>query len=546
MAGPVRARSWLKGNSSSKPEREYRPRPEVAGAGMEETTRSAETHSEAEPRAFRRELSLWDSTAIVAGTMIGSGVFIVPAEMARLVGAAGWLLLAWAVTGLVMVAAALSYGELAAMFPKAGGDYNFLRAAYSPLAGFLFGWTLFLVIRCGSIAAVAVGFSRFLGVFFPAVSAERFLIPPVDLSSGYAISLSTQQLVAILLIAALTAINTRGIRLGKLIQNVFTSTKTLALVALIAVGLIAGWNSEVVARNFAAPWTPVATEAVRPELPFLPEVAASGGLFALLIAFCVAQVGSLFSADGWSNIGYAAGEIKHPKRDLPLSLAIGVTAVVGLYVLANLAYLVTLPLAEIQHAPDDRVASAALQAIFGPAGTGIMALLILISAFGCNNGLILGGARVYYAMARDGLFFAAAGRLNRHHVPAAGLALQGIWAAFLVLPRTRALDAAGAVRYGNLYGNLLEYVMFAVLVFYCLSVAGVFILRRKLPAAERPYRAFGYPFVPLFFLAAAAVILAVLALYRTQTTWPGIAIVLTGIPVYFLWRRNARSAEASG
>jgi len=499
---------------------------------------------------FVRGLGLLDSTMIVAGSMIGSGIFIVSADIARQVGSPGWLLLVWFVTGLLTIMAALSYGELAAMMPKAGGQYIYLREAFSPLWGFLYGWTLFLVIQTGTIAAVAVGFARFLGVLVPSISPTNWIVPPVNLSTNYAVSLSTQQLVGILLIILLTLINTRGLKLGKLIQNVFTSAKTLSLIALILLGLIVGYNAEAIAANFGNLWTPQNVTPIKPDFAFVPTVAATSGAFGLFIAFCVAQVGSLFSADAWNNITFTAGEVKNPQRNIPLSLAIGTGLVITLYLLANVAYLVTLPLAAIQTAPDDRVATATLGVIFGTAGAAIMAVAIIISTFGCNNGLILAGARVYYAMARDGLFFRATGRLNEKHVPAVGLLLQCGWAALLVLPRTRTRDAAGASvldpatgieQYGNLYSNLLDYVVFSVLIFYVLTIAGLFVLRRTRPNAERPYRAVGYPIVPALYIVAATVIMLVLLVYKTQTTWPGLFIVLTGVPVYFLWRARAKA-----
>lgn len=503
---------------------------------------------------FVRDLGLLDSTMIVAGSMIGSGIFIVSADIARQVGSAGWLILVWVVTGLLTIGAALSYGELAAMMPKAGGQYVYLREAYSPLWGFLYGWTLFLVIQTGTIAAVGVAFARFLGVLVPAISPTSWIVPPINLSDGYAISLSTQQLVAILLLIFLTVLNTRGIRLGKLIQNTFTTAKTLSLLALILLGIFVGANQEAISANFSDLWTPRGVSPIRPDISGIPAVAATAGAFGLLVAFCVAQVGSLFSSDAWNNITFTAGEVKDPKRNIPLSLVAGTSLVIALYVLANVAYLCVLPLEQIQNAPDDRVGTAALQAIFGPVGASIMAIAIIISTFGCNNGLILAGARVYYAMANDRLFFRSTGRLNPRHVPAWGLVLQCIWASLLVLPRTRLRDEAGAAlldpvsgepRYGNLYGNLLDYVVFAVLIFYILTIAGIFVLRRKQPNAERPYRAFGYPVIPLLYMLTAATILIVLLFYRTSTTWPGLLIVLTGIPVYLIWRR-AGSTAASG
>ncbi|MBA3439670.1 MAG: amino acid permease [Pyrinomonadaceae bacterium] len=502
---------------------------------------------------FVRGLGLLDSTMIVAGSMIGSGIFIVSADIARQVGSAGWLIMVWVVTGLMTIAAALSYGELAAMMPKAGGQYVYLRESYSPLWGFLYGWTLFLVIQTGTIAAVAVGFARFLGVLVPPISPTTWIIGPVNISTNYALSLSTQQLVAILLIVLLTFINTRGLRLGKLIQNVFTSAKTLSLIALILLGITLGYNAQAIAANFGDLWTPRGVTPINPDFAFVPTVSAAYGAYGLFIAFCVAQVGSLFSADAWNNITFTAGEVKNPQRNIPLSLAAGTILVITLYVLANVAYLVTLPLEQIQTTPDrdDRVATAVLQAIFGPVGATLMAVAIIISTFGCNNGLVLAGARVYYAMARDGLFFRSTARLNDKRVPAMGLLLQCVWASLLVLPRTRLRDATtgaplvdsvtGFEQYGNLYSNLLDYVVFSVLIFYVLTIGGLFVLRRKRPDAERPYRAFGYPLIPALYIVAATVIMLVLLVYKTQTTWPGLLIVLTGFPVYFFWRARDKT-----
>ncbi|HSK75919.1 MAG TPA: amino acid permease [Thermoanaerobaculia bacterium] len=514
---------------------------------MSESVAATTSRTERATTGFVRELGPLDSTMMVAGSMIGSGIFIVPADIARQVGSSGWLLMVWVVTGLLTIAAALSYGELAAMMPKAGGQYVYLREAYSPLWGFLYGWTLFLVIQTGTIAAVAVGFARFLGVLpgLEAVSPTNWIVPPIDISDSYALSLSWQQAIAILLIVFLTWLNTLGIRLGKLIQNTFTSAKTLSLIALILLGIFVGYNADAVSANFTDMWTPRDAAPIRPDLGGISPAVATAGAFALFVAFCVAQVGSLFSSDAWHNITFTAGEVKNPKRNIPLSLAAGTILVIGLYILANVAYLCTLPLTEIQNAPDDRVATAALQVIFGPAGATIMAIAIIISTFGCNNGLILAGARVYYAMARDGLFFRGTGRLNSRHVPAFGLLLQCVWASLLVLPRTRLRDdagvvirdASGAAQYGNLYSNLLDYVVFSVLIFYVLTISSLFVLRRTRPDAERPYRAFGYPVIPALYILAATVILLVLLVYKTATTWPGLLIVLTGIPVYFLWRR---------
>ena len=477
---------------------------------------------------FTRGLGLYDATMVVVGSMIGSGIFIVSADMARLVGSPGWLLLAWVVTGVLTVAAALSYGELAAMMPRAGGQYVYLREAFSPLVGFLYGWTLFLIIQTGTIAAVAVAFGRFLGVLWPAIAETHYLIAPIHLSTGYALSLSTAQLVGVILIAVLTWTNTRGLAYGKFVQNVFTTAKTGALLALIAIGLILGWNADAVAANFGDPWTP------RGQIEIVPGLTAVTA-FGLFVAVCVAQIGSLFSSDAWNNITFTAGEVKNPRRTLPLSLALGTAVVIGLYLLANVAYLVTLPFAAIQGAPADRVGTATLDAIFPGLGARLMAGAILISTFGCVNGLILAGARASYAMARDGVFFAGAGRLNRARVPAWALWLQGAWAAFLVLPRT--FDPATGA-YGNLYGNLLDYVISAALIFYVLTIAGIFRLRATRPDADRPYRAIGYPVVPALYIAGALTLIVVLFAYRPATTWPGLVIVLLGLPVYFAWQKR--------
>jgi len=477
---------------------------------------------------FKRELGLYDSTMVVVGSMIGSGIFLVSAEMARMVGSPGWLLGAWLVTGVLTITAALSYGELAAMMPRAGGQYVYLREAFSPLWGFLYGWTLFMVIQTGTIAAVGVGFARYLGVLIPGISEETYLVPPIHLSPGYAISLSTTQLVGILMIAVLTWTNTRGLEWGKLIQNVFTTTKTGALIGLIAVGLLLGWNADATRANFGDFWTP------RGYSPVVPGLTAATG-FGLFVAICVAQTGSLFSSDAWNNITFTAGEVKNPRRDIPLSLAFGTIAVITLYLLTNVAYLATLPLDAIQNAPADRVATATLERIFPGLGVTIMAIFIVISTFGCTNGLILAGARAYYAMARDRLFFTRAGELNRAKVPGWGLLFQGIWAAALILPRT--FDPASG-RYGNLYGNLLDYVISAALTFYILTIAGIFRLRQTRPDVERPYRAVGYPLVPALYILGAGTLLIVLFAYRTSTTWPGLIIVLIGLPVYFAWRKR--------
>lgn len=489
---------------------------------MSQSVSSAKTD-----QGFVRGLNLFDATMVVIGVMIGSGIFIVSADMSRLIGSPGWMLMAWVVTGVLTVTAALSYGELASMLPHAGGMYIYLREAFSPLWGFLYGWTFFTVIQTGTIAAVAVAFARFLSIAFPPVSESRYLIAPVHLSSGYAISLSTAQLVAIAVIALLTWTNTRGLEYGKIVQNLFSSAKTLALAALIVAGLFLGWNPAAVHANLTNAFTLGAYD------PALGVTA--GSVFGLVVALCVAQSGSLFSADSWHDVTIVAGEVRNPRRNVPLAMVLGVTGVIVLYLLANIAYLAVLPLPAIQHAPADRVATAMLQAIFPGYGPILMAVAIMISTFGCVNSLVLAGARAYYAMAQDGLFFRQAGVLNRAHVPGWSLVVQGLWAAALVLPRT--YDPATR-QYGNLYSNLLDYVISAALLFYILTIAGVFRLRRTRPYAERPYKVIGYPFVPGLYIAGASVVLLLLFAYRPATTWPGLVIVVVGACVYWGIRKK--------
>ena len=486
---------------------------------------TAITQAPAAEQKLVRGLGLLDSTMLVAGSMIGSGIFIVSSIIARQVGSPGWLLVVWIVTGLLTLTAALSYGELAAMMPKAGGQYVYLREAFSPLWGFLYGWTLFLVIQTGTIAAVAVGFARYTGVLVPWVSESNYIIAPIRFG-GYAVSLSTAQLVGLVLIGFLTFTNTRGLEVGKLVQNIFTTAKTGALIALIVLGIVVGVRSGAGAENFTNFWS------VRGNLEDVGAGLTAATVFGLFVGICVAQTNSLFSADAWNNITFTAGEVVNPRRNVPLSLAFGTFLVIGLYLLANVAYLATLPFSAIQNAPSDRVASETANVIFPGAGATIMAIAIMISTFGCNNGLILAGARAYYAMAKDGLFFRRVGELNKQAVPAWALVIQGIWAGILVLPRTVKPDGS----YGNLYGDLLNYIISAALIFYILTIAGVFMLRWKQPDAERPYKAFGYPIVPILYIVGAAVILVVLFVYQTATTWPGLIIVLTGVPVYIAWK----------
>ena len=496
------------------------------------------TKDKLEAAKLERGLGLFDASMIVVGSMIGSGIFLVSAESARLVGAPGWLLAAWAIAGLLTITGALCCAELAAMWPHAGGQYVFLREAYGTPTGFLFGWSLLLVIQTGTIAAVAVAFANFTGVLTSTIAADNYLIAPRAFG-GYAISLSTQQLLAIVMILFLTVTNTRGLKIGKFIQNTFTFTKTAALIGLIVVGLILGWNENSAA--FTSDWWNPANNNWRPSSSQVGFDAASGGLLALALVMLLgrAMVGPLFAQSAWNNVTFTGGEVREPGRNLPRALLIGCSLVVALYLLANLAYVVTLPLSAIQNAPQNRVATAAMQAVFGPPGTIIMAIAIMISTFGCNNGLILAGARVYYAMARDDLFFTKVGRLNRHRVPAIALVLQGIWAACLTLPRTVTTNPeTGAVTYGNVYTQLLEYIISADLVFYALMVGAVIVMRRKAPGIERPYRTLGYPIVPLIYITIAVMIVLDLAWLAPWTSGIGYLLVLTGIPVYFLWRKK--------
>lgn len=446
---------------------------------------------------LNRSLGLFDATTIVMGSMIGSGVFIVAADIGRQVQSPGLLLLSWAVTALLTLIAALSYGELAAAMPHAGGQYVYLREAFGPLYGFLYGWTFFMVIQTGTIAAVAVAFAKFLGVFAPSIAASNKVLP----------FLSTQQVVAIALIVFLTWVNSRGVRTGAMVQNVFTVAKTAALVGLIFAGWFFGKNDAAVARNFTAPF----------------EGVTWGWGTVQLVG--VALVGSLFSSDSWNNVTFTAGEMRNPRRNLPLSLALGVGLVSLLYFACNYVYLQVLPLEAIQAAPEDRVGTAAARAIFGDSAVQMMAAAIMVSTFGCVNGLTMAGARVFYAMALDKLFFAAAARLDtRTHAPTTALWIQCLWAALLTLTGS--------------YSELLDYVIFAVLLFYILTIVGIFVLRRTRPAMERPYRALGYPVLPAAYILLAGVVEFLLLLYKPNFTWPGLLIVLLGIPVYFVWKKR--------
>jgi APA family basic amino acid/polyamine antiporter len=491
-----------------------------------------------------KALGLTSATTLVMGSMIGSGIFIVSADIARLVDSPALLIAAWMVTGFLTIVGALSYGELAAMMPKAGGQYVFLREALGPLWGFLYGWTLFLVIQTGTIAAVGVAFGKFVGVFFPSIAADNWIwhiakVPPIHLGpmvlGDMDVGLNTQNLVGIVSIVLLTVINLFGIKIGALVQNVFTFAKVAGLAAVVFLGIFVGRNAEAVAANFSNFWR-------NASLGSQHEV-ATGIFVSTLTAIAVAQVGSLFSADAWNNVTFAAAEVQNPRRNLPLALALGTGTVILLYVLANVAYLSVLPLhgnphgatemtRGIQYASADRVGTAAMQQMFGATGAALMAVAILLSTFGCNNGLILSGSRVYYAMARDGLFFKSAGKLHpTYKTPAASLAVQAVWTCVLCLSGT--------------YNQLLEYIIFAVLVFYVLTIVALFVLRRTQPNAERPYKAIGYPVLPAIYVLMAVFIDVVLLRYKPQYTWPGLIIVLLGIPVYFLWSRGAQGKTAA-
>jgi basic amino acid/polyamine antiporter, APA family len=492
-----------------------------------------------------QSLGLFSSTALVVGSMIGSGIFIVDADIARTTNSPALYLGAWLVAGVLTLICALSYGELAAMMPKAGGQYVYLRESLGPLWGFLYGWTLFLVIQTGTIAAVAVAFGKFLGVFFPAISTTHWLwhiahVPALRLGpmvlGNMEIGVNTANLAAIAIVILLAVVNLFGVKLGSVIQNIFTTAKALALAALIVVGFTVGRNAEAIAANFGTGWTNFWHNAQWSTLH--PVEVGMGGPTTwvnLVVILAVVQVGSLFSADAWNNVTFTAGEIKNPRRNLPLSLALGTGFVIAIYFLASLAYLVVLPMQGdphgatvmargVQYAAEDRVATAALEAIFHSGGAYLMAAAILISTFGCANGMTLAGARVYYAMSRDGLFFKSVGKLHpRFKTPAAGLAVQAVWTALLCISGT--------------YGQLLDYIIFAVLVFYILTIAGLFVLRRKQPDAPRPYRALGYPVLPMLYIAIATWICIVLLRYKPQYTWPGLVLVLIGIPVYFIRSR---------
>jgi len=495
-------------------------------------------------------LGLFSATAIVVGSMIGSGIFLVPADISRNVGSPALLIGAWLVTAVMTIIGALSYGELAAMMPNAGGQYIYLREALGKIWGFLFGWTLFLVIQTGTIAAVAVAFGKFLGVFFPSVSSTNWIwhiahvpawqVGPMVLGN-MDIGISTANLAGIVIILLLAVINLFGVKLGALVQNVFTTAKTAALLGLVVLGVLFMRNAAAIKANFGANfWAGAGWHTLHGV-----QVGMGGAtmMVGVLTILAVVQTGSLFSADAWNNVTYTAGEVRNPKRNLPLSLVLGTSLVLGLYILANFVYLMALPLhgdphgstiaaRGIQYASEDRVATAALQLIFSRAGAWLMAGAILVSTFGCANGLTLAGPRVYYAMSRDGLFFKAAGKLHpKWHTPVVAILVQALWSCFLCISGS--------------YSQLLQYIICTELIFYILTIACLYVLRVKRPNAERPYRAIGYPVLPAIYILMAAWICIVLLRYEPQYTWPGLVIVLLGVPVFLVWSRNAATAPAS-
>jgi APA family basic amino acid/polyamine antiporter len=532
-----------------------RPEAEQDGKGRAAApSSSAQQDSEAPGSGADRQagpglvqsLGLFSATTIVVGSMIGSGIFIVDCDIARLTNSPALYLGAWVVTAVMTMICALSYGELAAMMPKAGGQYVYLRESLGPLWGFLYGWTLFLVIETGTIAAVCVAFGKFLGVFFPTVSSSHWLwhiahVPPIPVGpmvlGNMEIGISTANLAGIAVVVFLAAVNVFGLKFGALLQNVFTVAKALSLAGLILLGFTVGRNSLAIAANFGTHWSQFWRNAGWDSLHPV-QVGAQGPtvLVGMLVILAVVQTGSLFSADAWNNVTFTAGEIKHPRRNVPLSLALGVGFVLVLYILASAAYIMVLPFdgdahgatvfaRGVQYAAEDRIGAAVLEQMFPHLGGYLMAAAILISTFGCANGITLSGARAYYAMARDGLFFKSVGKLHpRYKTPAAGLIVQAIWTTLLCVSGT--------------YSQLLDYIIFAVLVFYILTLLGLFVLRFKQPDAPRPYKAFGYPFLPALYIVMAAGICAALLRYKPQYTWPGLILVLLGIPVYVYWSRR--------
>jgi basic amino acid/polyamine antiporter, APA family len=487
-----------------------------------ETTNAGRTEVLNEPQDFKQSLGLWDATLIVVGSMIGSGIFIVSADIVRNVGSAGWLIAVWLITGFMTITAAVSYGELSGMFPKAGGQYVYLKEAYNPLVGFLYGWSFFAVIQTGTIAAVGVAFSKFAAYLLPFLSEDNKLF------TAGSFSISSAQIVSILLVIFLTWFNTKGIESGKWMQRIFTSAKLLSLFGLIVFGLLM-LKGEIWQNNWADAWnlSKLEKSAATPIAYGLPSIwqnVSYPALGAMLGAIAAAMVGSVFSSDAWNNVTFVAGEIKNPKRNIGLSLFLGTLIVTIIYVSANVMYTGVLSLSDIAGAEKDRVAVAASKVIFGNVGTYVIAVMIMISTFGCNNGLILAGARVYYTMAKDGLFFRQTGHLNKNAVPAYGLWIQCLVACLLCL--------------SGRYGDLLDYVSFVVVIFYVLTILGIFILRRKMPNADRPYKAFAYPILPALYILMGLAFCGLLLVYKPTFAWYGLGIVLVGIPIYFIALRS--------
>jgi APA family basic amino acid/polyamine antiporter len=479
-----------------------------------------------ENHLLKKRVNLFDGISIVAGAMIGSGIFIVSADIARNVGSPGWLMVVWLITGVITIIGALSYGELASMMPHVGGQYVYLKEAYHPLIGFLFGWTTFLVIQCGSIAAVAVAFAKFSGVLFPWISERNILfhLGPLNVNST--------MVVAIAMISFLTWLNTRGIVTGKTVQNFFSSTKVIALFGFIAIGFLATKNINSFEINKEVFWQ---ASQVTQDNQVIPLVG-----FALVAAIGTALVGSLFASDAWYNVTYISGEVINPKRNVPLSLFFGTLIVSVIYLVTNFVYIKVLPLSGspggadvlsrgIQFATDDRVATSAMSVVFGDYAAVIMAIFIMVSTFGCNHGLIMAGPRVYYAMAKDGLFFRKVGEINKSGVPGFAIVVQGVWAVLLCLSGT--------------YGDLLDYVIFAVLIFFALTILAIFVLRVKKPDIPRPYKAFGYPVIPAIYILTTVVIMIILLMYKPNYTFPGLGIVVLGIPVFYIWKKYNRNQD---
>jgi len=481
-----------------------------------------------ENHLLKKRVTLFDGIAIVAGAMIGSGIFIVSADIARNVGSPGWLMVVWLITGIITIIGALSYGELASMMPHVGGQYVYLREAYHPLIGFLFGWTTFLVIQCGSIAAVGVAFAKFSGVLFPWIADKNVLV------SAGSLRITSTMAVAIAMIIFLTWLNTRGIVTGKTVQNIFSSTKVIALLGFILIGFVATKGINSFEINKEVFWQASRIGQGNQIIPLAG--------FSLVAALGTALVGSLFASDAWYNVTYISGEVINPKRNVPLSLLFGTLVVSVIYLLTNFVYIMVLPLSGspdgadvisrgIQFATDDRVATSAMFVVFGDYAAIIMAVFIMISTFGCNHGLILAGPRVYYAMARDGLFFKKVGELNKKGVPGFAIVVQGIWSVLLCLSGT--------------YSDLLDYVIFAVLIFFSLTILAIFVLRVKRPEIPRPYKAFGYPIIPALYIITTTFIMVILLIYKPRYTFPGLAIVILGIPVFFIWRRYSKNQIVS-